>query len=173
MHIGGEGSIENLAKGVRACFDVVKATRAAKKEPAKSFGGNDLPKKNSITPKVIEDVFLTKGEAKDGMYKAVFGREVKMGCGCTVGNTMGVNTWAAFAGSDDNALVDGDFAILENELQPVLKSLRASGINIVAIHQHMVGETPRMLFLHYWGRGSAKNLATAVQAALSVQKKVE
>ncbi len=67
---------------------------------------------------------------------------------------MGVNTWAAFAGSDDNAVVDGDFAMLESELQGVLKALRKADINIVAIHHHMAGETPRYLFLHYWGRGS-------------------
>jgi hypothetical protein len=83
---------------------------------------------------------------------------------------MGVNTWAAFAGTDDNALVDGDFAMTEDELQPVLKSLRGAGINIVAIHQHMTHEEPRMMFLHYWGRGKAGELARAVKEALAVTK---
>jgi Domain of Unknown Function (DUF1259) len=68
--------------------------------------------------------------------------------------------------NDDNALVDGDFVVLESELQPVLKSLRKDGINIVAIHQHMTGENPRYLFLHYWGRGVARELAQAVKNAL-------
>ena len=81
---------------------------------------------------------------------------------------MGVNTWAAFAGSDDNAVVDGDFAVTENELQPVLKALRAGGIDVVAIHSHMTGETPRILFLHYWGRGKAANLAGVVKKALDL-----
>jgi uncharacterized protein DUF1259 len=81
-----------------------------------------------------------------------------------------VNTWAAFAGSDDAALVDGDFAVLETELQPVLKALRKADINIVAIHHHMVGESPRMLFLHYWGIGSAVDLAKGVRSALDAQK---
>ena len=84
---------------------------------------------------------------------------------------MGVNTWAAFAGNDDNAVVDGDFAVLEDELQTVLKSLRASGVNIVAIHSHMTHEEPRILFLHYWGRGQAEDLAKAVKSALETQKK--
>jgi glycosyltransferase involved in cell wall biosynthesis len=83
---------------------------------------------------------------------------------------MGVNTWAAFAGADDNAVVDGDFAVLEGELQGVLKALRAAGIDIVAIHHHMSGETPRYLFLHYWGRGRADALARGVKAALGTQK---
>jgi hypothetical protein len=84
---------------------------------------------------------------------------------------MGVNTWAAFAGSDDNAVVDGDFAVLEGELQGVLKALRKANINIVAIHHHMSGETPRILFLHYWGRGSTAALARGLKAALDTQKK--
>jgi len=79
---------------------------------------------------------------------------------------MGVNTWAAFAGSDDQAIVDGDFAMLESELQGVLKALRKAGINIVAIHQHMTGETPRMLFLHYWGIGRTEDLARGLKDAL-------
>ena len=100
------------------------------------------------------------------MFKVVIGRNAKMVCGCGVGKEMGVNTWAAFAGTDEDALVDGDFAVLETELQPVLKSLRKSGINIVAIHSHMTQENPRILFLHYWGRGTAVDLANAVKAAL-------
>lgn len=102
------------------------------------------------------------------MWKAVFGRTVKMPCGCTAGKEMGVNTWAAFAGAIDNAVVDGDFVVLEAELQPVLKSLRKSGINIVAIHNHMTGEQPRAVFLHYWGRGAAQDLAQAVKSALNL-----
>jgi Domain of Unknown Function (DUF1259) len=89
-----------------------------------------------------------------------------MPCGCEVGNDMGVNTWAGFAGTDQNALVDGDFVVLESELQSVLKSLRKDGINIVAIHNHMTSEEPRYVFLHYWGRGPAVELATAVENAL-------
>jgi hypothetical protein len=78
---------------------------------------------------------------------------------------MGVNTWAAFAGSNSAALVDGDFAMLESELQRVLKALRAAGINIVAIHSHMAHEDPRILFLHYWGKGPAEGLARGIQGA--------
>ena len=90
--------------------------------------------------------------------------------GHEVGNTMGVNTWAAFVGSDDTAVVDGDFAMLESELQPVLKALRGSGINIVAIHQHMTMEAPRVMFLHYWGVGPTRALATGLKAALATQQ---
>jgi len=73
--------------------------------------------------------------------------------GVAINDTMGVNTWAAFAGRDDNAVVDGDFAVMEDELQPCLKALRAEGISIVAIHSHMTHEEPRILFFHYWAAG--------------------
>lgn len=171
MHIGGEGSVEDLAKGVRTALDKVKEIRASNPNPPRSFDAKQLPAQNSISADSLSSLLNVKGEAKDGMFKAVFGRTVKMECGCEVGKEMGVNTWAAFAGSDDNAVVDGDFAVLENELQPVLKSLRKSGINIVAIHHHMSGEQPRMLFLHYWGRGKASDLANAIKTARGEQSK--
>jgi hypothetical protein len=109
-----------------------------------------------------------KGTSKDGMYKAVFGRKTQAECGCTVGKAMGVNTWAAFGGTDDNAVVDGDFAVAEGELQPVLKALRGGGVHVVAIHSHMTGESPRILFLHYWGRGRAADLAATVKRAVDL-----
>ena len=104
------------------------------------------------------------------MYKVVIGRKASAACGCEVTKEMGVNTWAAFAGADDNAVVDGDFVVLETELQGVLKALRKADIGIVAIHHHMTGETPRLLFLHYWGRGHVDALAKGVKSALATQK---
>ena len=129
-----------------------------------------LPAQNSITGKTIEDLLGVKGQANNGMFKIVIGRTAKM-MDTEVGKEMGVNTWAAFAGADDNAVVDGDFAVLEDELQPVLKSLRHDGINIVAIHSHMTHENPRILFLHYWGRGKTADLAKALKTALATQNK--
>ena len=170
MHIGGEGRTDTLAKGVRVALDTVKEIRAGSREPAQSFRGSSIPARSTVSPEPLQKILGAKGESKDGMFKAVFGRKVKMPCGCEVGKEMGVNTWAAFAGSDENAVVDGDFVVLEDELQPALKSLRKSGINIVAIHHHMTGEEPRTIFFHYWGRGHAQNLATAVATALKATK---
>jgi hypothetical protein len=170
MHIGGEGSPDQLAEGVKAVLSKVKEIRSTHSEPARTFG-KPMPAQNAISSEPLAALLGVKGEAKDGMFKAVFGRKVKMDCGCEVGKEMGVNTWAAFAGTDDNAVVDGDFVVLEKELQMVLKSLRKSGINIVAIHHHMSGEEPRMLFLHYWGRGSAQELAQSVKRALEVENR--
>ena len=165
MHIGGEGEAAKLAAGVKTALDAQKAVRAAAPEPARTFG-KPLAATSSIAPAPLETALGGKAQAKDGMAKFVFGRSAKMPCGCTVGKEMGVNTWAAFAGTDDDALVDGDFCVLPGELQGVLKSLRKSGVNIVAIHHHMAMEEPRYIFLHYWGRGPAVTLAQALKAAL-------
>ena len=109
-----------------------------------------------------------KGDLSNGVYKITIGRTTRMH-GREVGKTMGVNTWAAFAGSDEKAVVDGDFAMYEDEVQTVLKTLRSRDINIVAIHNHMTHEEPRVVFLHYWGVGRAADLAGGVKAALDAQ----
>jgi hypothetical protein len=167
MHIEGEGSVEQLAAAVRKLYDKIKEIRAVSPQPKDSFGDKTLPEKNSISPEPLNVIFGISGEANNGMVKFTIGRPAKMH-GVTIGNTMGVNTWAAFAGSDDNAVVDGDFAVTEDELQPVLKSLLKSNINIVAIHQHMTNEQPRIMFFHYWGRGVAKDLGQAVKGGFLV-----
>jgi hypothetical protein len=169
MHIGGAGSAEKLAAGVRAIFDKVKEIRSKDSLPASAFAGERIPEKSSISPEPLERILGAKGQANNGMYKIVLGRTTKM-MGTTVSSEMGVNTWAAFAGADDNAVVDGDFAMHENELRAVLKEMRKAGINIVAIHSHMAGETPRTLFLHYWGRGKAEDLARALRRTLDAQR---
>lgn len=170
MHIGGEGTVDKLGGGVKAAFAKVKELRSANPQPKRSFGGR-IPEKNAINAAPLADLFTATAQEKDGMVKFVFGRVARMECGCEVGKEMGVNTWASFGGTDDNAVVDGDFACQESELQPVLKSLRNAGINIVAIHHHMVHETPRYVFLHYWGRGKALDLAKAIKVARGEQTK--
>src|SRR5712692_5981287 len=170
MHIEGEGSVDKLAGAVRKMYDTIKSIRGANAKPAESFTEAEqvpLPEKNSITAGPLNEIFGMQGEAKDGMVKFTIGRPAKMH-GVKIDKEMGVNTWAAFAGSDDNAVVDGDYAVTEDELQPVLKSLLKNKINIVAIHQHMTHEQPRILFFHYWGRGAAKDLAQAVKGGLLV-----
>ena len=126
-----------------------------------------MPDKNSISAEPLNKILGAQGDAKDGMVKFTFGRPATMH-GVKIDNTMGVNTWAAFAGADDNAVVDGDFAVTEDELQAVLKSLVKQKIYIVAIHQHMTHEQPRIMFFHYWGRGRAKELAENVKSAFFI-----
>ncbi|HTG51893.1 MAG TPA: DUF1259 domain-containing protein [Candidatus Tectomicrobia bacterium] len=167
MHIEREGTVDALAGAVRKVYDAAKQVRAANPQPKESFGGNPLPDKNSISTEPLNKIFGVIGDANNGMAKFTFGRPATMH-GVKIDNTMGVNTWAAFAGSDDNAVVDGDFAVTEDELQAVLKSLVKQKISIVAIHQHMTHEQPRMMFFHYWGRGRAKELAENIKGAFFI-----
>ena len=166
MHIGGMGDEATLAGAVGKVFAKIKETSGGKGETPHATID---PAKSALDPKKLDAALGTTGDYKDGVYKATFGRTTKMD-GTAVGNAMGVNTWAGFAGSEDEAIVDGDFAMLEGELQNVLKALRGAGIAIVAIHQHMAGEQPRILFLHYWGVGHPVDLAKGVRSALDKTK---
>src|SRR2546425_1613775 len=167
MHIGGMGPEETLAGAVGKVFATIKETSGGKGSvPHAALD----PAKTSLDPRPLEEMLGVKGQMANGVYKVTIGRTTKMHS-YDVGNAMGVNTWAAFVGSDDQAVVDGDFAMLESELQPVLQALRGAGINVVAIHQHMTMESPRVMFLHYWGIGSTRALATGLKAALDTQHK--
>jgi hypothetical protein len=175
MHFGGEGDAADLAKGLKAALDAIKKARAAAPQPGTRFDDRTVPTTNSITAAKLDAIFFpdgaAKGTAQNGMYKATIGRTAKMSCGCEVGNLMGINTWAGFCGSDDAAAVAGDIITFSGELQPVLHALRTAGINIVAIHSHMEGGEPASIFLHYWGKGRAEDLARGVKSALDTQMK--
>jgi hypothetical protein len=159
MHIAGMGDEARLATAVGKVFARIK--EGAGVVPRAEID----PARTSLDPAKIEALLGAKGELASGVFKVTIGRTTKMDAHA-VGKTMGVNTWAAFAGSDEQAIVDGDFAMLESELQDVLKALRRSNIDVVAIHQHMTGEQPRILFLHYWGIGRTTDLARGLKAAL-------
>lgn len=165
MHIGGVGTTEQLATGVRRAVD---AANAAPK--GTGFGGVSIPATSTIDPKPLQAILGGSAQVKDGIAKFSFGRKTSMH-GIEVGEAMGVNTWAAFGGSQQAALVDGDFAMLEDELQGVLKALRHANINIVAIHNHMTHEQPRIMFLHFWAKGPTDELARGLKSALDTQKR--
>src|SRR5581483_6865433 len=167
MHIGGMGDESALAAAVGRVFAKIKETAGGKGETLRA----DVDAaKSRISAAPLDAALSVKGELTNGIYKATIGRETQM-AGHTMGKAMGVNTWAAFAGTDEHAIVDGDFAMLEPELRGVLVALRAGGLDVVAIHNHMTGESPRVMFLHYWGVGPAAKLAAAVRAALDTQKR--
>lgn len=167
MHIGGMGDEGKLASAVGAVFAKLKETSGGKGETLEA----DIdPAKTSLDPAKIEAALGAKGELAKGVYKVMIGRKTKMS-GHDMGNAMGVNTWAAFAGADEKAVVAGDFAMYESELQGVLKALRKGKIAVVAIHNHMTAETPRVMFLHYWGIGPTVELAKTLRSALDAQAK--
>jgi hypothetical protein len=167
MHIGGHGDPEKLAAAVKSVWDAIKKVRTENAKPAAGFGGT-APQEGKIEAAPLEKILGHKSQEKDGVVKVSIGREGVMHK-IKVGEAMGLNTWAAFSGSDDLAAVDGDFIMTGEEVQPVLQALRKSGINIVALHNHMIGEQPAFYFLHFWGKGPAQELAKGVKAALDAQ----
>jgi len=161
MHVGGTGDALRLADAVGKVF---AASRAAAGE---TMTVTIDPANSALDPEALNRALGVKGDYSNGVYKAVVGRGARMH-GEMLGSAMGVNTWAAMAGTMDRAVVDGDVAMREAELQPVLKALRKAGIRVVAIHNHMTGEEPRLVFLHYWSVGPAASLAAGVRAALAL-----
>jgi hypothetical protein len=162
MHIGGSGEEGALASAVGKAFARMRETADGKGEVPRA---EIDPARTTLDPARIDAILGAKGTLAAGVYKVVIGRTARMH-GHDMAAAMGVNTWAAFAGSDAKAVVDGDFAMLESELQGVLKALRRAGISVVAIHHHMTHEEPRILFLHYWGVGPTETLAKGLRAAL-------
>jgi hypothetical protein len=117
----------------------------------------------------LASIIGTPGEPNGQVYKITIGRpDINLKeMGAVINARMGLNTWAAFFGTDASAVVAGDVAMLDTEVTPVLKALRANGIDVVAIHHHMTNTQPTVIFLHYWGQGPAEKLAAGVKAAIA------
>ncbi len=163
MHVHGMGKGADLAKRLKPGLDLIgHAPGAAAAAPGSSGSAATLD-----TAKIAK-IVGHEGEPSGAVYKITVGRDdLNMKeHGAAINARMGLNTWAAFVGTDEDAAIAGDVAMLENEVTPVLKALRRNGINVVAIHNHMIEDRPVVIFLHYWGRGRAEKLATSFKAAL-------
>jgi hypothetical protein len=165
MHVHAHGQAADLARKVKPALDLIGKGASPSATPASPAAA---PATTMDTAKLAQ-IVGTQGELNGAVYKITIGRDdLKLTeMGAPINARMGLNTWAAFVGTNDNAAVAGDVAMLANEVQPVLKALRKNGIDVVAIHQHMTGTQPTIYFLHYWGTGPAEKLATAFKAALS------
>ena len=170
MHIGGSGNTGQMAQNIKAVFDAVATSRG--KDPAASPADSV---ENSIDIKMLDAVLAQKGEWNKGVYKYTIGRpDVSLKeHGIKISSFLGFNTWAAWQGTPEHAAVAGDFTMLEDEVAPVIKALVESGIEVVAVHNHMVHEQPRIYFLHYWGVGNADQLAKGLKAALDQTGKLK
>jgi hypothetical protein len=169
MHVHGHGAPADLARKLKPAIDLIGkgAARPASTPLAAAPGASKLDSAN------IAQIVGTQGEQTGDVYKITIGRDdLKISeMGATINARMGLNTWAAFVGSNDNAAIAGDVAMVANEVTPVLKALRKNGLDVVAIHHHMTGTQPTIYFLHYWGTGPAEKLATGFKAALSERGK--
>jgi hypothetical protein len=162
MHVHGMGRASELAAHVKpalALIDKPAAPPGAPSSAAVTLNGDEL-----------SAIIGRPGEQTGAVYKITIGRpDIPMReHGALIDARMGLNTWAAFTGTDADAMVAGDVAMLEGEVTPVLKAMRANGLNVVAIHHHMTGVSPMVVFLHYFGTGSAATLAKGVRSAIDV-----
>jgi hypothetical protein len=165
LHIHGHGKAVELANQVKPALDLIGHVAPAK-EPSTSPSA--APSKTNLDTAAIAKIVGHDGEQNGAVYKITVGRDdltVKE-MGATINSRMGLNTWAAFVGTNEDAAAAGDVAMLESEVTPTLKALRAHGLDVVAIHHHMLNTEPMIIFLHYWGRGPADKLATGFKAAL-------
>jgi len=165
MHVHGHGKPADLARQVKPAIDLIgKGSRPAAATPA----GAAAPAP-TVDTKKIATIVGTEGEQNGAVYKITSGRDdLKLTeMGAPINARMGLNTWAAFVGTNDNAAVAGDVAMVASEVTPVLKALRKNGLDVVAIHHHMTGTQPTIYFLHYWGTGPVEKLATGFKAALN------
>jgi len=161
MHVHGMGKAADLAHRVKPALDLIGHIAPAAAKPFATGG-------TALDSAKLAKIVGHEGEQSGAVYKITIGRDdlAMKEHGATINARMGLNTWAAFLGTQEDAVVAGDIAMLENEVTPVLKALRKNGIDVVAIHHHMTEERPVVIFLHYWGRGSAEKLATGFKSAL-------
>ena len=166
MHVHGHGAAADLAAKIKPALDLLGKTPARTAAPAAP--GRSLEGK--LDTEALARTIGTPGEQNGAVYKITIGRPdiALKEMGATINARMGLNTWAAFYGSDADAVVAGDVAMLASEVTPVLKALRTNGLDVVAIHHHMTGTAPEIYFLHYWGKGPAARLATGVRAAVAL-----
>ncbi len=167
MHVRGHGKAAELAKMAKPAVDLMG--RGSPQHQNSVTGGNSTVSTGQIDTAKIAKIAGHEGEQNGAVYKITVGRDdLKLKeMGASINSRMGLNTWAAFFGSDANAEIAGDVAMLSREVTPVLKALRANGLNVVAIHHHMMGTQPAVYFLHYWGTGPAEKLAAGFKAALN------
>jgi Domain of Unknown Function (DUF1259) len=161
MHVHGMGTASDLAQKLKPALALLP-------KPAAPPAPGSTPAVPSLDTAALAKIVGHEGEQSGPVYKITIGRpDINLqDHGAKINARMGLNTWAAFTGSDADAMVAGDIAMLSPEVTPVLKALRSNGINVVAIHHHMTGSTPTVFFLHYYGTGGATKLATGVRAAI-------
>lgn len=160
MHVHGMGTAADLAQRLKPALALIP-------KPAAPAAGTP-PAAPSLDTAALAKSVGQEGEQTGPVYKITIGRpDIDLReHGAKINARMGLNTWAAFAGTDADAMVAGDVAMLASEVTPVLKALRSHGISVVAIHHHMTGTSPTVFFLHYYGTGAAAKLAEGVRAAV-------
>jgi hypothetical protein len=166
MHVHGHGTPAELATNLKPAIDLIgkrsPSAGTASAAPAAPAAASQLDTAR------LAQIVGQPGEQNGAVYKITIGRsDLKVTeMGAVINARMGLNTWAAFTGTNEKAAIAGDVAMLESEVTPVLKALRKAGLDVVAIHHHMTSDRPMIIFLHYWGTGRADALASGFKGAL-------
>jgi hypothetical protein len=165
LHVHGHGTAAELAGKLKPALSLIGKPGSVPPPAATSQPSLDTAKLVAIVG--------APGEQTGAVYKFTLGRpDLKVTeMGAPINARMGLNTWAAFAGTNEKAAIAGDVAMLESELMPVLEALRKNRLDVVAIHHHMTNDRPMVIFLHYWGTGPAEQLAQGFKAAVNEQGK--
>lgn len=164
MHVHGMGTPADLAGRLKPALALIPTP-----PPPAAGAAAAAPAPSGLDVAALARIVGQEGEQSGPVYKITIGRpDVDLReHGAKINARMGLNTWAAFTGTNADAMVAGDVAMLAPEVTSVLKALRSHGINVVAIHHHMTGTSPTVVFLHYYGTGSAEKLAEGVRAAVA------
>jgi len=167
MHIHGMGTVAELVKKYADTIRDSKLFPANQPAPATS---STVTRKENFDIPALDGIVKYTGTVNGPTYKYTIGRaDLKvMAMGVEMTSSIGLNSWASFAGKQDDAHIAGDIAMLQSEVNLVIKTLRSHNLEIVAVHNHMLGDDPHMIFLHYYGRGNALTLAKGFRAALDV-----
>jgi hypothetical protein len=161
MHIGGHGDPARMAEAIRSALAV---TKTPLNPPAPSA---PAPRVDLDTAQ-LDQIMGAKGQANGGVYQFNVPRrdpitEGGMRVPAAMGSANAVNFQPTGEGK---AAISGDFVITGDEVNPMIMALRANGIEVTALHSHMLDEQPRVFFMHFWANDDALKLARGVRAAL-------
>jgi len=167
LHVSGRGKYEDLAGAFRKGLDEIRRVRRSSASARTKWTRPSVPMENAIDGRPLDAVLSMRGTVTDGVYKAAIGKRAIVN-GELIGREMGITTWLSVSGTNDRAVAHGEFVETAEDLQKVLKALRAKGINIESIRNHTVGEHPQFIFVRFWGQGAALELAKAIRYVLEV-----
>jgi Domain of Unknown Function (DUF1259) len=163
MHIGGHGDPAKMAA-------VIHDALAVSKTPLSIPAAGAAPPAVDLDTAQLDQIMGAKGQANGGVYQfnvprrdAVTTDGMAMTPPAPLGAAIGINFQPTGAGK---AAITGDFVLTKDEVNPVIRALRANGIDVTAVHSHMLDEQPRLFFLHFWAVDDAMKLATGLRAAL-------
>jgi hypothetical protein len=161
MHIAGRGNAVKLASALK---NALALTRTPAASPSSSAKQQSL----GIDTAQIDQILGHKGKSNGGIYQVSVPRaETITDMGMEIPPSMGTATSINFQPTgNERAAITGDFVLLGSEVNPVIRALRDHGIQVTAVHSHMLTDSPRLFFMHYWANDNAVSLARGLRAAL-------